>query len=80
MYDYDGHKKVKLHFSIRDDLGGKYEFKSSEYLNYDFESMDVFYLIKAFKKFLINAGYSKSIADNVTYRGATEDQEDEMAI
>lgn len=80
MYDYDENKKVKLHFSIRDDFGNKFEFKSSERLNLDYESMNVFYLIKAFKKFLINAGYSKCIADNVTYRGATEDQEDEMTI
>ena len=80
MYDYDENKKVKLHFFIRDNFGDKYEFKSSERLDLDYESMDVFYLIRAFKKFLINAGYSKDIADNVTYKGATEDQEEEMTI
>ena len=80
MYDYDENKKVKLHFFIRDDFGNKYEFKSSERLDLDYESMNVFYLIKAFKKFLINAGYSESIANKITYKGITEDQEEEIKI
>jgi len=80
MCDYEANKKVKLHFSIRDDFGNKYEFKSIEKLDYSFETMNVFYLIKAFKKFLINAGYNKSIADSVTYKGITEEQEEEIEI
>ena len=80
MYDYDENKKVKLHFSIRDDFGNKYEFKSSERLDPSYETTDVFYLIKAFKKFLINAGYTVGLVNKITYDGITEDQEEEIEI
>ena len=80
MYDYENDKKVKLHFSIRDDFGNKYEFKSSEKLDPDYETLNVFYLIKMFKKFLINAGYTEGVVDNITYKGITEDQEEEIEI
>ena len=73
-------KKIKLEFSIRDDMGSKYVYKSEEKLDPDYECMNVFYLIKAFKKFLINAGYSKSIADRVIYEDMTEDQKEDITL
>jgi len=62
-------KKVRVSFSLKDDFGNKYMFKSAEELDEDMECLDVFYLIKAFKKFLINAGFTKTVADRVTYEG-----------
>ena len=80
MFDYEKNKKVKICFSLRDEYGNYYEHKTDERLDPDFETLNVFYMIKAFKRFLIGAGYSKDVADSITYKGITEDEEDEIAI
>ena len=76
----ESNKKVKVHFSLRDDYGNKYIFKSEEKFDPDFETLDVFYMIKMFKRFLINAGYTKGIVDRVIYKDMSEEQEDDIAI
>lgn len=80
MRDYEKNKRVKIKFSLRDEFGNWYKYKTNEKLNPEFESLNVFYMIKAFKRFLISAGYTKEIVENITYKGITEDQEEEIAI
>ena len=73
-------KRVKILFSLRDDFGNYYEFKSDEKLNAEYESLDVFYLIKMFKKFLINAGYTLGVVENITYKGISERDEEDIEL
>ena len=73
-------KRIKLSFTLRDDFGNYYEYKSNEKLDPEYECLDVFYLIKAFKKFLVNAGYSVDLANKITYKGITEDEEEDIEI
>ena len=73
-------KKVKIKFYLKDDFGDEHIFYQSGRLDHDFEELNVFYLIRAFKKFLITAGYSNTTANKVTFDGATEEQKEEMAI
>lgn len=71
--------RVKISFSL-DDMGNKYVFKSSEELDPNFEEVDIFYLIRAFKKFLINAGFTKTVADRVTYEGISEEDKEDIEL
>ncbi len=77
---YEKNKKIKLCFSIRDNFGHEYVYKSSEKIDDEYDFYDVFYLIKAFKKFLINAGYGLGIANRVTYKGLTEEDKERIEL
>ena len=72
--------RVKISFSLQDDMGNKYVFKSNEKFDPDYDEVDVFYLIRAFKKFLINAGYTKSTADRITYEGISEEDKEDIEL
>lgn len=80
MTDVFKNKRVKLKFSLRDDFGNYYKYKSDEKLDPDYECLDIFYLIKAFKKFLINAGFTVNLVNCITYKDISEDNEEDIAI
>lgn len=71
----EDNRKVKIQFYLHDnDEDHMYTAQEND------EELSVLDLIHHFRRFLVSAGYLSSVANRVTYKGISEEDEEEIYI